>query len=177
MNSFILMAEIITEPELRYTADNQKQIAEMLVQFPGWRDEDPPAKLKVIGWNKLAQEIHQQYHKGDRVVIEGSLSMNVITRPDNLKEKRAELTASRIYPLASSNNNGSLVTAAPAFTTTTNNVVPLGARRAGASTSEQAYSPMSTEEETPQYPYNTTPPSAPTPTHVEGQQNLDDIPF
>ena len=40
MNSCILMAEIIQQPQLRYTPDNQLQIAEMLVQFPG-KPEDP----------------------------------------------------------------------------------------------------------------------------------------
>ncbi|MCU0544001.1 MAG: single-stranded DNA-binding protein [Oscillatoriaceae cyanobacterium Prado104] len=98
MNSCILMAEIIQQPQLRYTPDNQLQIAEMLVQFPGARPEDPPEHLKVIGWGNLAQDIHDKYREGDRVIIEGRLGMNTIER-DGIKEKRAELTAQRIYPL------------------------------------------------------------------------------
>ncbi|MEG3897776.1 MULTISPECIES: single-stranded DNA-binding protein [unclassified Microcoleus] len=96
MNSCILMAEIIQQPQLRYTSENQLQIAEMLVQFPGPKPEDPPEHLKVIGWGNLAQEIHEKYHEGDRVIIEGRLGMNTIER-DGIKEKRAELTAQRIY--------------------------------------------------------------------------------
>jgi len=42
------MAEIVQEPQLRYTPD-QTGLAEMLVQFPGLRAEDP-ATLKVVGW-------------------------------------------------------------------------------------------------------------------------------
>jgi len=99
MNSCILMAEIIQDPELRYTSDTQTPIAEMLVQFPGLRAEDPPATLKVIGWGNLAQEIQERYHAGDRVVIEGRLTMNTIDRPEGFKEKRAELTAQRIHTL------------------------------------------------------------------------------
>ncbi len=90
------MAEIIQQPQLRYTPDNQLQIAEMLVQFPGPKPEDPPEHLKVIGWGNLAQEIHEKYREGDRVIIEGRLGMNTIDR-DGVKEKRAELTAQRIY--------------------------------------------------------------------------------
>jgi single-stranded DNA-binding protein len=37
MNSCILMAEIIKEPELRYTPDSQTAIASLRVQFPGQR--------------------------------------------------------------------------------------------------------------------------------------------
>ena len=33
MNSCILMAEIIKNPELRYTPDNQMAVADMFVQF------------------------------------------------------------------------------------------------------------------------------------------------
>lgn len=93
------MAEIIKAPELRYTMDGQTPIAEMLVQFPGGRAEDPPETLKVVGWGNLAQQIQEQFHQGDRVVIEGRLHMNTVDRPEGFKEKRAELTAVRIHGL------------------------------------------------------------------------------
>ncbi len=99
MNSCILMAEIVQAPELRYTSDTQTPIAEMFVEFPGLRAEDPPARLKVVGWGNLAQEIQERFHQGDRVVIEGRLSMNTVDRPEGFKEKRAELTAQRIHSL------------------------------------------------------------------------------
>ncbi len=111
MNSCILMAEIIQQPQLRYTSENQVPIAEMLVQFPGPKPEDPPEHLKVIGWGNLAQEIHEKYHEGDRVIIEGRLGMNTIDR-DGIKEKRAELTAQRIYTVSAD-----AMTAAPATRT------------------------------------------------------------
>ncbi len=144
MNSFILMAEIIQQPQLRYTPDNQLQIAEMLVQFPGPRPEDPPEHLKVIGWGNLAQEIHDKYHEGDRVIIEGRLGMNTIER-DGVKEKRAEMTAQRISSLGadtmSSPNSvpASRTTSEPpqirdsAPATVPSNVVPLGSRNRSSS--------------------------------------------
>ncbi|MCX5963940.1 MAG: single-stranded DNA-binding protein [Cyanobacteria bacterium] len=99
MNSCIIMAEVIRPPQLRYTQDNQTAIADMEVQFPGQRPEDPPAKLKVVGWGNLAQEMQTSYQLGDRVVIEGRLAMNSVDRPEGFKEKQAELTASKIYSL------------------------------------------------------------------------------
>lgn len=100
MNSFTLLAEIATDPELRYTPDNQNSIASFLVQFAGPRPEDDPSRLKVIGWNKLADEIMEKYHKGDLIAIDGRLNMNLIDR-GSFKEKRAEMTAVRIYALGS----------------------------------------------------------------------------
>jgi single-stranded DNA-binding protein len=108
------MAEIVQAPELRYTSDTQTPIAEMLVQFPGLRAEDPPATLKVVGWGNLAQEIQDQYRQGDRVVIEGSLKMNTVDRPEGFKEKRAEFTVQRIHSLGA---DTLLEASAPASTT------------------------------------------------------------
>lgn len=102
MNSCILMAQIIQDPELRYTADSQTPIAQMLVEFPSQRAEDPPARLRVVGWGNLANSIKENYALGDRVVIEGRLGMNTVERSEGFKEKRAELTVSRIYKLGGS---------------------------------------------------------------------------
>lgn len=99
MNSCILMAEIKEEPQLRHVNnDNLLAIAEMMVSIPGIRAEDPPATLRVVGWGKMADEIQQNYHKGDRVIIEGRLGM-ISQQMENFKEKRAELTAQRIHRL------------------------------------------------------------------------------
>lgn len=99
MNSCIIMAQIVRSPELRYTQDNQTPLAEMLVEFEALRADDPPVTLKVVGWGNLASEIQQTYSVGDRVVIEGRLRMNTVDRTEGFKEKRAELTASRVHKL------------------------------------------------------------------------------
>lgn len=120
MNSCILLAEIVQDPQLRYTSDTQTPITEMLVQFPGLRAEDPPETLKVVGWGNLAQEIQERYRQGDRVVIEGRLSMNSLERPEGFKEKRAELTVQRIHNWGESINMGSSAASfeQPSVTTT-----------------------------------------------------------
>lgn len=93
------MAEIIKNPELRYTADNQMAVADMFVQFApplGSRPEDRHPTIEVVGWGNLATEMKENYKQGDRVTIEGRLEMNTIER-DGYKEKRARLVASRMY--------------------------------------------------------------------------------
>ncbi len=96
------MAEIVQAPELRSTADNQMEIAEMFVQFVNSKPENPPALIKVVGWNNLAREIKEKYRQGDRVVIEGRLEMSTIDKPEGYKEKRAHLVASRIHSFTGS---------------------------------------------------------------------------
>ncbi|MCW6038129.1 single-stranded DNA-binding protein [Spirulina subsalsa FACHB-351] len=97
MNTCILMARIVQAPELRYTQDNQTPVASMIVEFEGGREEDPPMTLKAVGWGNLATDIQESYQVGDRVILQGSLRMNTIDRPEGYKEKRAELSVSRIY--------------------------------------------------------------------------------
>ncbi|MEL6472070.1 MAG: single-stranded DNA-binding protein [Cyanobacteria bacterium J06623_4] len=99
MNNCILMAEIVQAPQLRYTADNQTPIAEFVVKFPGLREGDAAGQLKVVGWGNLAQEIQERYRMGDRVLLEGRLSMNTLERPEGFKEKRAEMTVQRVSPI------------------------------------------------------------------------------
>ena len=97
MNNFIVSAEIVQEPQLRYTSDNQIPVTEMMVQFPGGRDTDPPSRLKVVAWRDLAQAVQEKYHTGDHVVLEGRLTMSTVDRSEGFKEKRAELTTYRVH--------------------------------------------------------------------------------
>jgi single-stranded DNA-binding protein len=127
MNSCILMAEVIQDPQLRFTPDNQTPIAELWVQFAGLREDEPPAKLKVVGWGNLAQEIQERYHVGDKVIIEGRLHMNTVERQEGFKEKRAELTAQKIYLLgadASLSVTASMPASSPAAKSTSVNEAP-----------------------------------------------------
>lgn len=169
MNSCILMAEIIKEPELRYTPDNQTQIAEMLVQFPGPGPNDAPGTLKVVGWGNLAQEIHQQYRLGDRVIIEGRLNMNTVERKEGFKEKRAELTVQRIYSLQAEVMTQTSPPAGPpaTVTATPNNVVPLGSR------SRSASSPPATPKPTTGSDLESTKPIQPSPTFSPHYQPVE----
>ncbi len=98
MNSCILQAEVVQAPQLRYTQDNS-QIADMVVQFPGLRADDPASQLKVVGWGSLAQELGDRCRPGDQVVLEGRLRINSILRPDGNRDRQLEFTLSRLHHL------------------------------------------------------------------------------
>ncbi len=179
MNSFIVMAEIVKDPQLRYTQDNKK-LAEMLVQFPALKTDDPPATLKVVGWGNLAEEICDRYREGDRVVIEGRLSMNTVDRPEGFKEKRAELTASRIHSLKPEN----LTSSAPASKSPPSNVVSISSRNQPEKTPRWSEPPAKSEPANPDYSAppaksQTPPPPAPEERepYVRNEPSPDDIPF
>jgi single-strand DNA-binding protein len=168
MNSFILMAEVVQDPELRYTPDNQTPIAEMWVQFSGLREEDPPAKLKVVGWGNLAQEIQERYHVGDQVIIEGRLQMNTFERPEGFKEKRAELTAQKIHVLGAGASLTSVAaTPAAASTTAPSTAAPTSTPAKAKPAASRPAAKATEPAKTPAY-------AAPTP---EAAVDYDEIPF
>jgi single-stranded DNA-binding protein len=176
MNTCILMAEIIQEPQLRHTPEGM-ELAEMMVQFPGTRPDDPPSVLRVVGWGNLAKEIHQNHHQGDHVLLEGRLNMNTIDRPEGFKEKRAELTVQRVHSLG-------------VVTTTTNAPspsIPVASSQKPPFSYEQPF-PAATPAKTPvsatheEEPISSTPPSrnyerSTYPAPKNDQPDVDDIPF
>ncbi|MFM7228028.1 MAG: single-stranded DNA-binding protein [Cyanobacteriota bacterium] len=108
MNHCLLEVEVLDEPKVRYAPDNQLPIAEMTVRFEGLRPEDPPSQLRVVGFGNLAQDLQNRVQVGQRLVVEGRLRMNSITRPDGTREKKLEFTLARLHPL-----DGSAPAAAP----------------------------------------------------------------
>jgi single-strand DNA-binding protein len=150
MNSCILTAEIAQNPELRSTSDNQMEIAEMFVHFVNGKPENPPALIKVVGWNNLAREIKEKYRQGDRVVIEGRLEMSTIDKPEGYKEKRAQLVASRIHAI----DGGDMFSAAPApMASAAPAATPMASEPAatGAKTPARKAAPAPAPEPVPEY--------------------------
>lgn len=110
MNSCILIAQVVDKPQLRHTPDGLER-AEMMIQISGLRAEDPPAILRAVSWGNLAKDVHQTYDKGSQVVVEGRLGMITVNRPEGFKEKVAELTIQKIYPIGTTVNYADSVSA------------------------------------------------------------------
>lgn len=106
MNSCILMVTMISDPELRNTrpqdGGDSLEVTTVWVEFESTQPDQPAMTLKVVGWRKIAEEIKKNYAKGDRAIVQGRLGMNTIER-NGIKEKKAELVVSRIYPVEGNN--------------------------------------------------------------------------
>lgn len=155
MNNCILQAKVVQDPQLRYTPDNQTPIAEMMIEFPGLRDNDPPVQLKVLGWGNLAQQMQETYHFGNWVIVEGRLQINTIER-DQFKEKRAQLTAARIHLIASGSEPASAPASAPEVQpshTSTKRTSANSAKRSTQSTSAAQPTPVAAGVNYDEIPY------------------------
>ena len=154
MNSCILMAQIVSNPELRSTQEGTS-VSTMMVEFESTREGDAPGKVQVEGWGKLAEEINDSYSAGNQIIIEGRLSMNLFEMPEGYKEKRAKLVASRIYPVGGSSAGDSSVRQS-------DNVVD--------------FAPNPQPQPTPAYDNTPAPATEPTPASG-GNEDWDEIPF
>ena len=86
MNHCLIQSLVKSNPQMRYTKENQTPIAEMIVSFKGLRDEDPESELKVLGWGSVAQEMIDRLKEGNKIVLEGRLKMNSLTPGSFCKE-------------------------------------------------------------------------------------------
>jgi single-strand DNA-binding protein len=175
VNHCLLEVEVLEAPQVRYTQDNQTPVAEMAVQIEGLRPDDPPGQLKVVGWGNLAQDLQNRVQVGQRLVLEGRLRMNTVTRQDGIKEKRAEFTLARLHPLTA----GPGVAAAPAPAQTTA-PAPVPAPRVAAGSGSPA--PRRAPVPAPSRPASVAPAEAAAPVWdtsplVPLGDDDDDIPF
>ncbi|MCY7275182.1 MAG: single-stranded DNA-binding protein, partial [Phormidesmis sp. CAN_BIN44] len=106
------------------------------------------------------QDIQANYHQGDRVILEGRLTMNTVDRPEGFKEKTAEMTVQKIYTL----DGGDIRSTTSASSAGT---VPQPASPAAAQPASPAATPRA----------KTTTTKAPATPAPSSQPELDDIPF
>ena len=193
LNHCLLEVEVLEAPQVRYTQDNQTPVAEMTVSLEGLRPDDPAGQLKVVGWGNLAQDLQNRVQVGQRLVLEGRMRMNTVTRQDGVKEKRAELTLSRLHPLSPSQSGGSAsgafagASSAPAGERAPLDSAPRGAMPPYPAGRPAAPSPQRRQAPSPSSPGAGTPPGPPAPAPAvwnsgplvppEEFADDDDIPF
>lgn len=96
MNNIVLLAKLEYSPELRHTPDG-KEVSEVIVSFRG---KDTVHTLKAIAWGNTATLFHQELKQNDTVVLDGSIQMNTVERPEGFKEKRAEMVISKFEKIS-----------------------------------------------------------------------------
>lgn len=152
------MAQIVSEPELRYTPENTP-LAQMLIEFPPLREGDPACRIKAVGWGNTGTDIQATYHEGDQVILVGRLSMNTIDRPEGFKEKKAEFVISQIQSVGAALGSPTRASGST--------VIPAPAVPAPAMPAPSNVVPLNSSYQVPE--------AAPMPS--EPELNFDDIPF
>jgi single-strand DNA-binding protein len=103
MNVIVLAGTLQSEPELRYTQDGLPRLS-VILDFVAEKEGEGDYKIRVIAFGDLANEVHQNYHHGDSVFIEGRLQVEKRSKPSaatreemEKKETVAELIARKFH--------------------------------------------------------------------------------
>lgn len=97
MNNCYFIAPLLTDPESRFTADTQTNVAQCRIEISGYKEDDTSA-LTVRAWRNQAEEL-MKLKAGDRACFEGRLQVDRVEK-NGYKETVVQLVASRIYPLS-----------------------------------------------------------------------------
>lgn len=78
MNKVFLIGRLTKEPELRYTASNTACVEADIAINNGKNDkgEERPADfIRVVFWDKLAENLAKFQHKGSLIAVEGQIKV------------------------------------------------------------------------------------------------------
>ena len=101
LNKVMLIGNVGTEPEMRYTANGNAVTTFRLACNRNYSGPDGERKedtewFTVVTWNKLAETCSQFLQKGRRAYVEGRLQTRSWDGPDGQRRYRTEVIANTV---------------------------------------------------------------------------------
>jgi single-strand DNA-binding protein len=100
LNKVMLIGNLGTDPEMRYTANGSAVTTFRLAvsrSFGGEGERREETEwFTVVSWNRLAELLGQHLQKGRKVFVEGRLASRSWDGPDGQKRYRTEVIANQV---------------------------------------------------------------------------------
>jgi len=101
LNKVMLIGNLGTDPEMRYTANGNAVTTFRVACNRNYAGQDGERKeetewFSVVTWNKLAETCSQFLQKGRRAYVEGRLQTRSWEGPDGQRRFRTEVIASTV---------------------------------------------------------------------------------
>ncbi len=100
LNKVMLIGNLGTDPEMRYTANGSAVTTFRLAvsrSFGGEGERREETEwFTIVTWNKLAELLGQHLQKGRKVFVEGRLATRSWDGPDGQKRYRTEVVANQV---------------------------------------------------------------------------------
>lgn len=99
LNHIDIMGRLTKDPELRYTHTNKPVVSFTVacdrdISTDGKRECD---FVGAVAWNKLAEFIDRNFHKGDPILVSGRLTMRNWQDKDGNRRTTAEINVRDVY--------------------------------------------------------------------------------
>ena len=127
MNKAILIGRLTRDPELRYTTSNRAVCQfDLAINRPFINQETNQKEadfLRIILWDKQAENTAKYIHKGSQVAVEGRIQTRNYDNSEGKKVYITEIVANNIQFLDSKSDNGNVnnLPEPPTTDTTVNN--------------------------------------------------------
>ncbi|HWC31412.1 MAG TPA: single-stranded DNA-binding protein [Dehalococcoidia bacterium] len=100
LNKVMLIGNLGTDPEMRYTANGSAVTTFRLAVSRSYGGEGERREetewFTIVTWNKLAELLGQHLQKGRKVFVEGRLTTRSWDGPDGQKRYRTEVVANQV---------------------------------------------------------------------------------
>ncbi|OGO49810.1 MAG: single-stranded DNA-binding protein [Chloroflexi bacterium RBG_16_68_14] len=101
LNKVMLIGNVGTDPEMRYTANGNAVTSFRIACSRTWTGPDGERKeetewFSVVTWDKLAETVSQFLQKGRRAYVEGRLKTRSWEGPDGQRRFRTEVIANTV---------------------------------------------------------------------------------
>jgi single-strand DNA-binding protein len=100
LNKVMLIGNLGTDPEMRYTANGSAVTTFRLAVSRSYGSDGERKEetewFTVVTWNKLAELLGQHLQKGRKVFVEGRLASRSWDGPDGQKRYRTEVVANQV---------------------------------------------------------------------------------
>jgi single-strand DNA-binding protein len=106
LNKIFLTGRLGDSPELKYTPDGKAVASFDIAVNSGYGDNKKATWIKIVTWEKTAENCANHLKKGSRVLVEGKLSIRQYETQDGQKRKAAEVVASFVQYLDRAKDDG-----------------------------------------------------------------------
>lgn len=108
MNKTILLGRLVRDPEVRYT-NTGKAVAQITLAVDKFANGEKQADfIPVVLWEKQAELVGNGVVKGDRLLVEGSISTRSYEAKDGSKRFVTEVIAQRMEFIEKKSTNASV---------------------------------------------------------------------
>lgn len=96
LNKAILMGRLAADPEMRQTP-NGVDVATFRIAVNRTYNRELTDWIDIVAWRQTAKFVHEYFHKGQMIVVEGSIQTRNYEDKQGNKHKAVEVVAEQVH--------------------------------------------------------------------------------
>lgn len=97
LNIVTLMGRLTADPETKSTPSGVTLATFTLANDTGWNENAKTNFIRCIAWRKTAEFAGAYLHKGQKIVVNGTLTQRTYTDKNNQRREAVEVVVDNVY--------------------------------------------------------------------------------